>query len=137
HTAVLAGADLLFVRYHPVEIQGDLRDQSGCGSRDVFAEDSDPGYSTAYFHAFQTGSGFLCHAGAGAFDLPLGEGRFLRAYLNMPVVSFQSVSKFFHRHAGQMLLRDRLSHLLRAAARERFYALRDVTFSLEHGESLA
>jgi ABC-type polysaccharide/polyol phosphate transport system ATPase subunit len=55
----------------------------------------------------------------------------------MPVVSFQGVSKYFQRHAGQMLLRDRLSHLIRPAPRERFCALHDVSFSVEHGESLA
>jgi len=55
----------------------------------------------------------------------------------MPVVSFQAVSKYFHRHAGQMLLRDRLKHRLQSTVRERFYALQDVTFSIERGESLA
>jgi len=55
----------------------------------------------------------------------------------MPVISFQQVSKYFQRHAGQLLLRDRLSHLARRAPRERFYALRDVSFAVEHGESLA
>lgn len=55
----------------------------------------------------------------------------------MPVVSFQNVSKYFRRHAGQMLLRDRIANLIRGSEREKFYALRDVSFSLEHGESLA
>lgn len=53
------------------------------------------------------------------------------------VLEFAGVSKFFYRHGGQMLLRDRLAHLLRPVPRERFYALRDVSFSLEHGESIA
>jgi ABC-type polysaccharide/polyol phosphate transport system ATPase subunit len=35
-----------------------------------------------------------------------------------------------------MLLRDRLKHLLRRSAQERFYALRDVSFALDPGESL-
>ena len=53
------------------------------------------------------------------------------------VLEFQGVSKYFHRHGGQMLLRDRIKHALRPESRERFYALRDVSFTLEHGESMA
>src|SRR3954469_7398572 len=55
----------------------------------------------------------------------------------MPAVSFQNVSKAFPRHAGQMLLRDRVARLFRPKAKEPFYALRDVSFQVEHGESLA
>lgn len=55
----------------------------------------------------------------------------------MPVVAFQNVSKYFHRHAGQMLLRDRIARLLRPIPKELFYALRDVSFALERGDSLA
>jgi lipopolysaccharide transport system ATP-binding protein len=55
----------------------------------------------------------------------------------MPVLSFQKVSKYFQRHGGQMLLRDRISHLFRPVRHDRFYALRDVSFSVEHGDSLA
>jgi ABC-type polysaccharide/polyol phosphate transport system ATPase subunit len=55
----------------------------------------------------------------------------------MPAISFQNVSKRFQRHAGQILLRDRIAHLLRPSTRERFYALRDVSFTVEHGDSLA
>jgi ABC-type polysaccharide/polyol phosphate transport system ATPase subunit len=51
----------------------------------------------------------------------------------MPVIEFKNVSKCFHRHAGQMLLRERLARLLR----ERFYALKDVTFEVDAGESIA
>lgn len=36
-----------------------------------------------------------------------------------------------------MLIRDRLRHLLRPEPRELFYALRNVSFSVDHGESLA
>jgi ABC-type polysaccharide/polyol phosphate transport system ATPase subunit len=36
-----------------------------------------------------------------------------------------------------MLLRDRIGRLLQPVPKERFYALRDVTFSVERGESLA
>jgi ABC-type polysaccharide/polyol phosphate transport system ATPase subunit len=54
-----------------------------------------------------------------------------------PVLNFENVSKFFYRHGGRMLLRDRLAHLFRPEPRERFYALRDVSFRLDHGESMA
>jgi ABC-type polysaccharide/polyol phosphate transport system ATPase subunit len=54
----------------------------------------------------------------------------------MPVVSFQNVSKVFPRHAGQMLLRDRVARLFHPA-KDPFYALRDVSFTVGRGESLA
>jgi len=54
-----------------------------------------------------------------------------------PVLEFENVSKFFYRHGGQMLLRDRLAHALRPGTRERFYALTGVSFKLDHGESMA
>lgn len=55
----------------------------------------------------------------------------------MPAVSFTGVSKYFYQHSGRMLLRDRLLHLLRRSPKERFYALTDVSFAVETGESLA
>jgi lipopolysaccharide transport system ATP-binding protein len=55
----------------------------------------------------------------------------------MSVLAFEGVSKSFHRHGGQMLIRDRLQHLVRPEPRDRFFALRDVSFSVERGESLA
>ena len=55
----------------------------------------------------------------------------------MAAITFQNVSKYFHRHAGQMLLRERIGHLVQRTARERFYALRGVSFAVEHGDSLA
>ncbi len=55
----------------------------------------------------------------------------------MPVVEFDSVSKHFYRHhAGQRLLRERLLNLARPASREQFTALRNVSFTIERGESL-
>jgi lipopolysaccharide transport system ATP-binding protein len=54
----------------------------------------------------------------------------------MAVVTFDRVSKYFHLHAGQMLLRDRVRHVLRPSPPERFYALRGVSFAVERGESL-
>ncbi len=53
------------------------------------------------------------------------------------VLDFSGVSKYFYRHGGRMLLRDRLAHALRPGPRERFYALTEVSFTLEHGESMA
>jgi lipopolysaccharide transport system ATP-binding protein len=55
----------------------------------------------------------------------------------MSVVEFEGVSKYFHRHGGQLLIRDRLRNTLRRGPGEPFYALRDVSFSIEPGESLA
>src|SRR5215831_1650241 len=55
----------------------------------------------------------------------------------MPAISFQNVSKAFPRHAGQMLLRDRIARLFKTVPKERFYALRDVSFTVDRGESLA
>jgi lipopolysaccharide transport system ATP-binding protein len=52
-------------------------------------------------------------------------------------VVFDGVSKHFLRHGGQMLIRDRVRHLLRPQPRELFYALRDVSFTVGRGESLA
>jgi len=55
----------------------------------------------------------------------------------MGVVVFNNVSKCFNRHGGQMLIRDRLRHLFKPQPREHFYALRDVSFSVGNGHSLA
>src|SRR5690242_1971975 len=55
----------------------------------------------------------------------------------MAVIRFQNVSKSFARHGGQMLIRDRVRHLLRSRSVERFFALRDVSFSVGRGESVA
>jgi len=49
---------------------------------------------------------------------------------------FDHVTKTFVHRAGQMLLRDRLLDLARPSKRPRFEALKDVSFSLEAGESL-
>lgn len=56
----------------------------------------------------------------------------------MPAVEFRNVSKLFARHKGQMLLRTRLKNWLSAAGGDPpFYALRDVSFRIERGESVA
>lgn len=55
----------------------------------------------------------------------------------MSLIDFRDVSKSFARHAGRMLLRDRLTHWLRGHHRDRFFALKNVSFSVEAGEGLA
>jgi ABC-type polysaccharide/polyol phosphate transport system ATPase subunit len=55
----------------------------------------------------------------------------------MSVVAFEGVSKYFNRHGGQMLIRDRVRNVLRPRPREHFFALRDVSFAVGRGESLA
>jgi len=55
----------------------------------------------------------------------------------MSVIRFQDVSKSFPRHRGHLLLREHLGALLRGGFRERFYALKHVSFEVNKGESLA
>ena len=55
----------------------------------------------------------------------------------MPAVRFEEVSKYFDRHAKQMLLRDRVLRQVRRVPKELFCALHRVSFSLEPGDSLA
>ena len=52
-------------------------------------------------------------------------------------IQFQNVWKSFDRHAGQILLRDRLRNLFHSHKLEKFHALRDVSFRIEPGESVA
>jgi ABC-type polysaccharide/polyol phosphate transport system ATPase subunit len=53
-------------------------------------------------------------------------------------VEFQGVWKNFHRHVGRVLLRTQLRHLLAGRAHtEQFHALKNLTFRLDPGESLA
>jgi lipopolysaccharide transport system ATP-binding protein len=54
-----------------------------------------------------------------------------------PAILFHGVWKSFVRHAGQMLIRDRIKQILQPHAHEVFHALREVTFSVNHGESVA
>jgi ABC-type polysaccharide/polyol phosphate transport system ATPase subunit len=54
----------------------------------------------------------------------------------MCIIEFSNVSKRFHRHAGK-LLRHHLTQIVRREHTEPFFALRDVSFTLEEGESLA
>ena len=55
----------------------------------------------------------------------------------MSVIELHNVSKKFTRHAGQMLLRNHLTRFLSRQREDPFFALKHVSFSVEHGESLA
>ena len=55
----------------------------------------------------------------------------------MPAIEFRDVSKSFSRATGQMLLRNRIGEWFSPVHRERFYALKNISFRLERGESLA
>jgi ABC-type polysaccharide/polyol phosphate transport system ATPase subunit len=55
----------------------------------------------------------------------------------MPLIRFQNVSKAFSRATGSKLLRTYLGLLFQRHSHEVFYALKDVSFEVEHGESVA
>ena len=55
----------------------------------------------------------------------------------MSLIRFQNVSKSFHLHGGQKLMRDHLVHFFRSRKKERFFALKHVTFQVNAGESMA
>ena len=55
----------------------------------------------------------------------------------MSVIEFHNVSKRFRRHCGRALLRTHISRWLQPSDSESFWALRNVSFKLEHGEGLA
>jgi ABC-type polysaccharide/polyol phosphate transport system ATPase subunit len=55
----------------------------------------------------------------------------------MPLIEFRSISKSFARHAGRMLLREQLTHWFKRRHRDRFYALKNISFAVESGEGLA
>jgi len=54
----------------------------------------------------------------------------------MEIISCENVSKVFRRHTGPRLLRQHLADLFKREATEVFYALQNVTFSVQVGESL-
>ena len=55
----------------------------------------------------------------------------------MTLIQFQGVSKSFHRHTGRSLLRHHVGSWLSGQPRERFYALKNVSFELKDGQGLA
>lgn len=56
----------------------------------------------------------------------------------MHVIKCQNVSKSFRRHTGQKLIREHVAGWFRRSSRanESFYALKNVSFTVEEGESL-
>ena len=55
----------------------------------------------------------------------------------MAVIEFERVSKIFSHHGGAKLLRSYLQDRIRQQPKEIFYALRNVSFRVDPGESLA
>ena len=56
----------------------------------------------------------------------------------MPVIEFHNVSKGFRRHSGRALLRTHLTRWFQGGGDEEpFWALRNVSFTLDHGEGVA
>lgn len=55
----------------------------------------------------------------------------------MPLIEFRNVSKTFSRGGGGRLLRTYLGLFSQRPGHENFYALKDVSFTVEHGESVA
>ena len=55
----------------------------------------------------------------------------------MPLIEFQNVSKWFPHSSGRELLRTHILRWFGSVRHEPFYALKDVSFRLEEGESLA
>src|SRR5580693_5286961 len=55
----------------------------------------------------------------------------------MALVEFQNVSKTFALTGSRMLLRDYLGVLFRRRRRQAFYALRNVSFSIDRGEGVS
>jgi len=54
-----------------------------------------------------------------------------------PVIEVNHVSKAFWRHAGQKLLRHIISDLFKRREEDYFYALRDVSLTVDKGEAVA
>ena len=55
----------------------------------------------------------------------------------MTVIDVHNVSKQFRRHVGRKLIREQLYDAFRRVPAPHFYALRDVTFKISEGESVA
>src|SRR3984893_15533411 len=55
----------------------------------------------------------------------------------MGAIQFQRVSKIFHRHTGPKLIRHHFRDWFRPDPESDFYALKDISFSVDEGESVA
>jgi ABC-type polysaccharide/polyol phosphate transport system ATPase subunit len=54
-----------------------------------------------------------------------------------PAVDLHGISKFFYRHTGRALLRKHVEGWFRRGRKERFWALKDISFRIEPGEGVA
>ncbi len=61
----------------------------------------------------------------------------MSTFNSAPAIVLDHVSKYFARHTGQVLLRDRLMNLVHARRMDRFQALKDISISMYHGDSVA
>src|SRR5207237_1114567 len=59
----------------------------------------------------------------------------LRAMMGQ--IRFEGVSKIFHRHTGQRLIRHHFQDWFRRGAEQDFYAVKNVSFQIEQGERVA
>jgi ABC-type polysaccharide/polyol phosphate transport system ATPase subunit len=57
--------------------------------------------------------------------------------MNMALIEFQNVSKWFPHTTGRALLRTHIAHWFGAERKEKFVALNNISFRLDPGESLA
>src|ERR1700733_8056993 len=55
----------------------------------------------------------------------------------MNIIEFKNVSKLYYRHGERLLLRNRLQQLLSRKHAESFAAVKNVSFTMRRGESMA
>src|SRR5947209_14668450 len=55
----------------------------------------------------------------------------------MTIIEFNNVSKLYYRHGDRLLLRNRLQQLISGQPPESFAAVKNVSFTMERGESMA
>jgi ABC-type polysaccharide/polyol phosphate transport system ATPase subunit len=55
----------------------------------------------------------------------------------MNLIEFHNVSKIFYRHGDRLLLRNRLEQLISGKRPESFAAVKNISFTMERGESMA
>jgi ABC-type polysaccharide/polyol phosphate transport system ATPase subunit len=55
----------------------------------------------------------------------------------MNIVEFNNVSKFYYRHGDRLLLRNRLEQLFSGKKPESFAAVKNISFTMRRGESMA
>src|SRR3954451_10221840 len=55
----------------------------------------------------------------------------------MSLIEARNVSKVFQRHTGRRLMREQIRDVFRRPKHDTFYAVRNVSLTVEHGEGLA